>query len=32
MLVPPLAITESELELLLDRTISTIKGARSKIV
>jgi len=32
MLVPPLAITESELELLLNRTISTIKGARLKIV
>jgi len=32
MLVPPLAISESELELLLKRTISTIKSAKSKVV
>jgi adenosylmethionine-8-amino-7-oxononanoate aminotransferase len=32
MLVPPLAITESELELLLNRTITTIKGVKSKVV
>ena len=32
MLVPPLAISESELELLLNRTITTIRGARSKVV
>ena len=32
MLVPPLAISESELDLLLKRTISTIKSAKSKVV
>ncbi|QLH04683.1 adenosylmethionine--8-amino-7-oxononanoate transaminase [Nitrosopumilus oxyclinae] len=32
MLVPPLAISESELDLLLKRTISTIKSAKSKMV
>ena len=32
MLVPPLAISESELELLLNRTISTIQAAKSKII
>lgn len=32
MLVPPLAISELELELLLKRTISTIKSAKSKVV
>jgi adenosylmethionine-8-amino-7-oxononanoate aminotransferase len=32
MLVPPLAISESELNLLLKRTISTIKSAKSKVV
>ena len=32
MLVPPLAISESELELLLKRTISTIKSAKSKVI
>ena len=32
MLVPPLAIKESELELLLNKTITTIKGAKSKVV
>lgn len=32
MLVPPLAITESELNLLLERTISTIESAKSKII
>ena len=31
MLVPPLAISESELELLLKRTIATIKSAKSKV-
>ncbi|MFB5621034.1 MAG: aminotransferase class III-fold pyridoxal phosphate-dependent enzyme, partial [Nitrosopumilus sp.] len=31
MLVPPLAISESELELLLKRTIITIKSAKSKV-
>ena len=31
MLVPPLAISEKELGLLLDRTIKTIKAARSKV-
>ncbi|AFS82714.1 class III aminotransferase [Candidatus Nitrosopumilus sediminis] len=31
MLVPPLAISESELELLLKRTILTIKSAKSKV-
>ena len=32
MLVPPLAISESELNLLLKRTVSTIKSAKSKVV
>jgi adenosylmethionine-8-amino-7-oxononanoate aminotransferase len=32
MLVPPLVISESELNLLLKRTISTIKSAKSKVV
>ncbi|WP_371504925.1 adenosylmethionine--8-amino-7-oxononanoate transaminase [Nitrosopumilus adriaticus] len=32
MLVPPLAITETELNLLLERTISTIESAKSKII
>jgi len=32
MLVPPLAISESELDLLLKRTISTIKSVKSKVV
>ena len=32
MLVPPLVISESELELLLNRTISTIQAAKSKVV
>jgi adenosylmethionine-8-amino-7-oxononanoate aminotransferase len=32
MLVPPLAISESELDLMLKRTISTIKSAKSKLV
>ena len=32
MLVPPLAITEKELDLLLTRTIRTINAARSQIV
>ena len=32
MLVPPLAISESELNLLLKRTISTIKSAKSKVI
>ncbi len=32
MLVPPLAISESELNLLIKRTISTIKSAKSKVV
>ncbi|WP_082051991.1 adenosylmethionine--8-amino-7-oxononanoate transaminase [Nitrosopumilus adriaticus] len=32
MLVPPLVITESELNLLLERTISTIESAKSKII
>ncbi|MBT8243178.1 MAG: adenosylmethionine--8-amino-7-oxononanoate transaminase [Nitrosopumilus sp.] len=32
MLVPPLAISESELELLLKRTIKTIMAAKSKVV
>ena len=32
MLVPPLAISEKELDLLLNRTIRTIKAARSKVV
>ena len=32
MLVPPLAISEKELNLLLNRTIRTIKTARSKVI
>jgi len=32
MLIPPLAISEKELNLLLNRTIRTIKAARSKVV
>ncbi len=32
MLVPPLAISEKELDLLLNRTIKTIKAARSKVI
>jgi len=32
MLVPPLAISENELELLLNRTIMTIKSSQSKIL
>jgi adenosylmethionine-8-amino-7-oxononanoate aminotransferase len=32
MLVPPLAISEKELNLLLNRTIKTIKAARSNII
>ena len=32
MLVPPLAISEKELNLLLNRTIRTIKAARSKVI
>ncbi|MFB5627822.1 MAG: adenosylmethionine--8-amino-7-oxononanoate transaminase [Nitrosarchaeum sp.] len=32
MLVPPLAITEGELDLLLNKTIDTIKSAQSQIV
>ncbi len=32
MLVPPLAISEKELNLLLKKTIMTIKSARSKVV
>ena len=32
MLVPPLAISELELDLLLKRTISTIKNAKSKVI
>ena len=32
MLVPPLAISESELNLLLKRTISTIKSTKSKVI
>ncbi len=32
MLVPPLAISESELDLLLKRTISTIKSAKPKVI
>ena len=32
MLVPPLATSESELDLLLKRTISTIESAKSKVV
>ena len=32
MIVPPLAISTSELEMLLDRTITTIKNASSKVI
>ena len=32
MLVPPLAISEKELNLLLNRTIKTIKAARSNVI
>lgn len=32
MIVPPLAISESELKLLLNRTITTIKNTKSKII
>jgi len=32
MLVPPLAISEKELDLLLKRTIKTIQAARSKVI
>lgn len=32
MIVPPLAISESELEWLLSRTVTTIKNAESKVV
>ena len=32
MLVPPLAITEKELELLLNQTIKTIKAAKPQVV
>ena len=32
MLVPPLAITETELSLLLEKTISTIESAKSKVI
>ena len=32
MLVPPLAISEKELELLINRTISTIKAAKSQLI
>jgi len=32
MLVPPLAISEKELNLLLNRTIKTIQAARSKVI
>jgi len=32
MLVPPLAISEKELELLLNRTVRTIKAARLKVI
>ena len=32
MLVPPLAIKENELRLLLNRTIKTIQAAKSKII
>jgi adenosylmethionine-8-amino-7-oxononanoate aminotransferase len=32
MLVPPLAITEKELSLLLKKTIKTIQSAKSKVV
>jgi len=32
MLVPPLAITEKELNLLLNKTIKTIKNAAPQVV
>jgi len=32
MLVPPLAITEKELSLLLKKAIKTIQSAKSKVV
>jgi len=32
MLVPPLAISEEELDLLLNRTIATIKSAKNQII
>jgi adenosylmethionine-8-amino-7-oxononanoate aminotransferase len=32
MLVPPLAISEKELNVLLNKTIRTIKAARSKVI
>ena len=32
MLVPPLAITENELRLLLEKTVKTIQSAKSKVV
>lgn len=32
MIVPPLVITEKELELLLEKTILTIKSARSQVI
>jgi len=32
MLVPPLAISEKELNLLLNGVIRTIKAARSKVI
>jgi len=32
MLVPPLAISEKELDLLVNRTIKTIQAARSKVI
>ncbi|GBL42393.1 hypothetical protein EMGBD3_17610 [Nitrosarchaeum sp.] len=32
MLVPPLAISEKELDLLLNRTIDTIKSAQNQVV
>ncbi len=32
MLVPPLAITEKELNLLLDRTIKTIEAVKTQII
>ena len=32
MIVPPLAISESELELLLNRVVVTIKGAKPKVI
>jgi adenosylmethionine-8-amino-7-oxononanoate aminotransferase len=32
MLVPPLAISEKELELLLNRTVNTIKAAKSQLI